>query len=241
MLEKSLKSWLGAILILAVALPVLISLGVWQLHRAEEKQVLQNEYDRRANDGPVRIEKWLQKADELRFYKVTATGYYDAVHQILIDNRTHKGRAGYHVITPLTVKGSNIRILVNRGWVPLVGQLRQILPDVIPPTGLQTVIGIATIPVKGGFQLGELPTITSPWQIVWPRLDIDHFQKLTGLQVQPAAILLEASSKAGGLIRNWKRLDAGIAVHHGYAFQWFSLALVLLVMFLFVSFKKKSK
>jgi len=233
-----LKSWIGAILTLAVALPILISLGIWQLHRAEEKQVLQNEYDRRANDGPVKIQKHLQKADDLRFYKVTATGFYDASRQILLDNRTHKGAAGYHVITPLVIQGSDTIVLVNRGWVPL-GASRQVLPDVAPPDGLQTVIGLATIPLKGGFQLGDLPDKKNPWQVVWPRLDIDHYQKLIGAPVQPAAILLDPGSKAGGYIRTWKRLDAGIAVHQGYAFQWFSLALVLFVMFLFMTFRKQ--
>jgi len=241
MTTKSFKTWLGAILTLGVALPILISLGFWQLYRAEEKQVLQSEYDRRANVDPAKIEARLQKADDLRFYKVTATGYYDAAHQILIDNRTHEGQAGYHVVTPLTIKGSQTSILVNRGWVPLVENLREELPDVSPPKGLQTAIGLATIPVTGRFQLGELPASASPWQIVWPRLDIDNFQKLTGSQVQPVAILLEPGSKAGGYVRNWKRLDAGIAIHHGYAVQWFALALVLLIMFLLTFFRKKKK
>ena len=234
---KKLKSRLGIILATVLALPILISLGVWQLNRAEEKQTLQNEYDRRATVGPVRVTGLLQTVDDLRFYRVIASGFYDSAHQILIDNRTHEGRAGYHVITPIIVRGSDTRILVNRGWVPL-GQSRQILPQVDPPKGLQTVVGIATIPVKGGFQLGELPVFDSPWQTVWPRLDIDHFQKLTGLKTQPATILLEPESEAGGYIRHWKRLDAGIAVHHGYAFQWFALALVLVVMLLVNTFKK---
>lgn len=236
---KNIKPVLGIILATTLALPILISLGVWQLNRAEEKQILQNEYDRRATVGPVKITGLLQAAEDLRFYRVTATGFYDPRHQILLDNRTHEGRAGYHVITPIIISGSDTRVLVNRGWVPL-GQSRQILPRVAPPKGLQTVTGIATIPVKGGFQLGELPVFASPWETVWPRLDIEHFQKLTGLQTQPATILLEPESEAGGYVRHWKRLDAGIAVHHGYAFQWFALALVLTVMLLLATFKKKN-
>lgn len=241
MIKKSFKRWLAAFIVLAVGLPILIALGFWQLHRAEEKQVLQNEYDRRADVGPVKIETRLQKADDLQFYKVTATGYYDDQQQILLDNRTHEGRAGYHVYTPLIIKESKTRILVNRGWVPLVGQLREKLPAAQPPKGLQTVLGIAAIPAKGKFYLGELPVNASPWPIVWPRMDIDHFRKLTGLPVQPVTVLLDPESKAGGYVRNWKRLDAGIAVHHGYAFQWFSLALVLLVMFSLTTFRKKKK
>ena len=89
---KKLKPFLGIILATVLVLPILISLGEWQLNRAEEKQILQNEYDRRATVGPVRITGLIQAADDLRFYRVTASGFYDAGHQVLVDNRTHKGR-----------------------------------------------------------------------------------------------------------------------------------------------------
>ena len=54
-------------------------------------------------------------------------------------------------------------------------------------------------------------------------------------------LLLDPGEQAGGLLREWKRLDAGIAVHQGYAFQWFSLAVTLLGIYLFFLFRKPGR
>lgn len=40
------------------------------------------------------------------------------------------GRAGYHVIAPLRMEGSDAVVLVNRGWIEL-GSDRNVLPE--PP------------------------------------------------------------------------------------------------------------
>ena len=66
----------------------------------------------------MRVEPRLQQAEDLRFHRVVARGYYDARNQVLIGNRVHEGRVGYHVITPLRIEGGEVRVLVNRGWVP---------------------------------------------------------------------------------------------------------------------------
>jgi len=50
--------------LLALALiPSFVALGWWQLQRAEEKRVLQTEYDRRASAPPVRIGPQPQAAE----------------------------------------------------------------------------------------------------------------------------------------------------------------------------------
>lgn len=58
--------------------------------------------------------------------------------------------------------------------------------------------------------------------------------------VQPVVILLDPRSPAGGFTRDWTRLDAGIAVHRGYAFQWFMLAATLLALYLFFGFRRRA-
>ncbi|GMR20848.1 MAG: hypothetical protein BMS9Abin36_1445 [Gammaproteobacteria bacterium] len=219
-----------------ILFPVLISLGMWQLDRAENKRELQAEYDRRAADAPVRVGSRVQPVEELRFYRVTARGYYRTEHQILIDNRVQNGRVGYFVVTPLQIENSDMRVLVNRGWIPL-GQNRQTLPDIPTPKGVQHVEGLAAVPMKGGFRFAEPPAETGSWKRVWPRLDLNEFRAKVDYPVQPVVILMAAYSKAGGFERAWRRLDTGIAVHHGYAFQWFLLALVLLVIFFVVNMK----
>jgi len=220
-------------------LPVLVALGFWQLERAQEKRDLQNEYDRRALDAPIRISDKLQSLDTLRFFRVTVTGTYDSDYEILLDNRVHNGHAGYHVLTPLRIAYSDTRILVNRGWIAL-GRSRDELPKVPTPGGRLTVTGLAIVPLKGGFHLGppdRTDRTVSSWHPVWQYLDLDRYRQRAPFPVQPVVILMDADSASGGFVREWQRLDAGIAVHQGYAFQWFSLAVALAAIILFFGFR----
>ncbi|BAU47041.1 surfeit locus 1 [Sulfurifustis variabilis] len=214
----------GALLPTLVALlliPVFVFLGYWQLERAREKRDLQAEYDRRASQEPVRIGGEWQSAEEFQFYRVEATGRYDTEYQILLDNRVHRGAPGYHVLTPLRIRDSEMRVLVNRGWVPLGPDRRQ-LPAIETPTDALTVRGVATVPHEG-FTLGEPSPLTRGKPTVWQQLDLERYTREVGFPVQPVVVLLDPQAP-GGFVREWARLDTGIAVHQGYAFQWFALA-----------------
>lgn len=208
-------------------IPAFLALGYWQLQRAEEKRVLQAEYDRRAAEAPTRLGPEPQTAEALQFRRVVATGRYRPEHQILIDNRVHRGIAGYHVITPLAVEGGATHVLVNRGWIAL-GPDRQRLPAIDTPTGSVTITGIATVPHADGFRLGAPEAPSAP---VWQQLDIGRYGQRLNAPLAPVVVLLDAHSDAGGFVREWTRLDAGIAVHQGYAFQWFALAAAAIVLF----------
>lgn len=227
-------------LVVIILFPILAGLGFWQLDRAEQKRVIQAEYDARSQDAPVKIGPRLQDADMLRFRRVTTKGNYDRDYQVLIDNRVQAGQAGYYVITPLRIPGSDIRVLVNRGWIPL-GASRQDLPKIETPTARLTIEGVATVPSEDVFQLAEAPALTGQWQIVWQHMDMKRYVEAVPFPIQPVVILLDPASLAGGFDRQWTRLDAGIAIHHGYAFQWFMLAAALLVIWVVANLRKRTK
>ncbi len=219
-------------------LPVFLALGVWQLHRADEKRLLQGEYDARAQGPAVRIEPRAQRAEDLRFYRVTARGRYETPYQFFVDNRVHQARTGFHVVTPLKIEDSEVRVLVNRGWVPL-GEDRAHLPPVEAPAGVQEITGVATVPTDKPFRLGPEVPLRDNGQTVWQHVDLGGFAGSVRYPVQPVVILLDPGSSAGGFTRDWTRLDAGIAVHQGYAFQWFMLALTLLALYLIFGFRRR--
>lgn len=220
-----------------VLLPLFVSLGFWQLDRAEQKRALQAEYDARLLDEEVLIGTDVQSPEDLRFYKVVAHGSYDTDYQILLDNRVHRGQPGYYVVTPLKVQGSDVRVLVNRGWIPL-GESRARLPSIPTPKGKQEIAGVATVPLERRFSLGGEAT-RGQWQIVWPYLDLQRYANAVPFPIQPVVVLLDPTSSAGGFVREWARLDTGIATHQGYAFQWFTLALALVTIYLFVNLEKR--
>jgi surfeit locus 1 family protein len=205
--------------------PVFVLLGVWQLQRADEKRRLQEEYDARGRGPVVRVEPRAQAGEDLRFYRVEVTGRYEPDHQFLLDNRVHHGRVGYHVLTPVRIGDSELRVLVNRGWIEL-GESRERLPRIDTPRETVTVTGVATVPSDKGYRPGEVPARGGKWETVWPYLDLKRYAQAVPFPVQPVVILLDPAGPAG-FVREWSRLDAGIAVHQGYAFQWFALAVAL--------------
>ncbi len=217
--------------------PALVALGIWQLNRAKEAREMQMQIDAHAHGKPVSIGQQLLPAGDLRFFHVVARGHYDPRHQILLDNQVHNGFAGYDVITPLRVAGGDTRVLVNRGWIPL-GVDRAHLPQVPTPRGEQTVAGIAVVPNAHYFTLAHPGPVSGPWQTVWENIDMRRFRRAVPFPVQPAIILLDPASPAGGFVRKWQLPDAGIAMHQSYAVQWFLLATVLVIIFVWLNVKR---
>jgi surfeit locus 1 family protein len=237
---KKLKANIVPTLAFLLVMPLLVALGFWQLDRAQQKRELQAMYDARMNDTPATIGSRVQAPEELQFYRVTAKGHYDPGHSIYLDNRVHNGQVGYFVVTPLRIAGTETRVLVNRGWVAL-GTDRDALPDIAPPAGLQRVEGVATVPHEKVFRLAPPPAITGEWQPVWQHMNMKRFGEAVSYPIQPVVILLDPASDAGGYVREWRRLDTGIAVHQGYAFQWFSLAVALAAIFVFLIFGRRNR
>lgn len=220
-----------------LVLPALIALGIWQLNRADEKAALQRQYDSRSSGPPVALGARVVDRQQMRFRKVKATGKYDFTRQFLLDNRVLDGVVGYHVITPLKIRNSSTLVLVNRGWVP-GNPDRTILPKADGPVKEVTVTGIAVVPHDKVFQLAKEEKIGKDWPSVWQTLNMKRFQSAIPEGLQPVVVLLDPNSKAGGFERKWRRLDTGIAVHQGYAFQWFSLAVALVAIFFLLNFRK---
>lgn len=223
----------------AVALLALFArLGIWQLHRATSMQALQAEYDARERQPPVALSAQTVGPKALRYHRVVARGRYDSRYQILIDNRVHKGVPGYEVITPLHLDGGRTRVLVNRGWVPL-GEDRSKLPVVSPPPGEQRTEGVAVVPDKDYFSLGE-PDAHNGWSVVWEHLDVARYARHVPFPVQPVVVQL-APGADGGYVRDWRRPDTDVAMHKGYAFQWFMFAAVLVVLYVMLNLEKTDK
>ena len=81
--------------LLTIALiALLISLGRWQLRRADEKRVL---FDSFAAGADATLQIDLGTPHLRRYQHVDAAGHFDQTRQILIDNMMNGERAGYFV------------------------------------------------------------------------------------------------------------------------------------------------
>ena len=226
--------------LLSMALIALfISFGQWQWNKATVKGDLQTLLDTRSAEPAISMPVVPADAQAMRYRQVITRGHYEAEHQILLDNRVHREQAGYHVITPLRIENSEMRVLVNRGWVPALAEHSQ-TPQVTTPTGLVDVSGMAIVPGTRYFTLGaEVAGSTSGWQKVWQNLDLPRYVKAVNFPVQPVIIQLSPESTPGGFAREWPRPDERIERHIGYALQWWGFALATVLIWLVVNFRRE--
>ncbi|NMG75972.1 SURF1 family protein [Aromatoleum diolicum] len=210
-------------LIAGVTLALLaLQLGHWQTRRAAEKTALQAEYLAPARSQPQALGTGSPAESPAEWQTVELRGQWHVAGSILLDNRVHGGRAGYHVITPLQLTEPGVRVLVNRGWVPASPD-RARLPEITTPDGPVTVTGRVRHPADKPFTLGA--EAAAPAGIVWQNLDLQRYRAAS--QAAVADFYLQQTSAAvDGLIRDWPQPDAGIERHRGYAVQWYALALL---------------
>jgi surfeit locus 1 family protein len=215
------------------ALAAAVSLGNWQVRRAGEKLALQEKLDDRSHAAAVQIGPQLVSAQAIDYSKVEARGEFLPQQTILLDNKIYRGQVGYHVLTPLKLEGGATCVLVNRGWIA-AGPRRDVLPQVATPAGVQRVEGIAVPPSRRYFELGPATT-TGP---VWENLVLDRYAAATGLALQPF-VLQQLNAGSDGLVRIEERPDTGVNMHRGYAFQWYALAALVLVLYIALNLKRK--
>ena len=198
-----------------------VSLGVWQLDRAEQKEALAARQTELARAPALRIENEsaLPKALELR--KVEAYGRFEPAGAVWLDNRTRKGLAGYEVVMPFRVSPSGARVLVNRGWIAGTGD-RQRLPVVTTPEGEVQVSGKAVIPGKRIYELRE----DAGQGRVWQNLTIERYRMRVGSDVLPF-VIEQWNDTDDGLLREWPAPGRGADVNRSYAIQWFALAVLI--------------
>jgi surfeit locus 1 family protein len=214
------------------AIALTLSLGNWQSRRAEEKLALGRELDAAARLTALALPPRPVEARDYEFRHIGARGEYSARYTILLDNKVLRGSPGYQVLTPLRIAGGDIHVLVNRGWVA-AGSRRELLPKIQTPAGAVTVEGIAVVPSSRIFELDAKTEDGSVWQ----NLVLARYAKWSGLKLQPV-VLQQTSDAADGLVRVWARPDTGADTHRGYAFQWYALAITILILYVALSFRR---
>jgi surfeit locus 1 family protein len=215
--------------------PVLVSLGVWQLHRAEEKQILLEQFESQARQAPIELSR-IPDSSELRPYqKVVVSGRFLVDRQFYLDNKIYHGRAGYEVITPLRLPDRRV-VLVNRGWIPQLGS-RADLPSVVTPQEKIRLTGQVKFITGQGFSLGESGIKATAWPRLIQRVDVEEMKSVLGVDLDPLLILEDSASPAG-FVRDWYIKKIQPQKNTSYAVQWFSMALVLLIIYFGVNMQR---
>jgi len=210
------------------AIGVTVSLGFWQLSRAAQKRAAQHTFAVQTVKAPLTEQALRSVSDWSTVLHQTAQlqGVWLSQATVYLDNRPMNGRVGYIVATPLLLQGGKDAILVQRGWAPRDFQDRMRLPRVDTPAGLVAIEGRIE-PAPSRFYEPGPPSAGAIRQ----NIDLEHFKAETG-QPLLGATVRQIGVASEGLLREWAPLNLGIEKNQGYALQWFGIATLIAVLFL---------
>ena len=217
-------------------LVLLISLGFWQLDRADEKRAIEGQIDS-ANSGDVKLIDSAEFLKDKEYYHVRLQGSYIGDKQFIYDNQIVDQISGYYVLTPLVLKGDSKAVLINRGFIPWNGR-RDKLADIDIGEELTEVKVQISKPVKR-MEL-EASELTGDFPVLIQALDLDEMSTIASLDFASVVGLLSPETE-NGFVRQWEPYTGSIERHIGYAIQWFLMAFVLAFIGIRLAIKQRRK
>ena len=236
-LPISMRLLLSVLALVLVA--IMLKLGVWQLDRSQFKATKQTMFNQRISQNIKQLPVDLVSVEDWSYFRVTASGEYLSDAGFFVDNVVNQTVTGVSVVTPLQIQDSENLILVNRGWLPW-GVDRTFLPAIQTPTGKVDLTGLLIPATEGHFYLDD-PDESSELSNLWLQLDLQRFIRTTENPVQSLILILD-QDQPGSYESIWKLQDDNwITRHKAYAFQWFALAIALLLITLIMNIKTRKK
>lgn len=236
-------------------------LGQWQTGRASEKQVLLAQQALALADTPVSPEGAVINLDNLSYRRIELQGQFDAKSLVYIDNRQVGSQPAVQVVQGFRPEGASYLIPVDRGLLlrdPANPRRAPDMPEVEQQT-LSGVQGLMGTVLPRFAQSAELRGVLlgSPEDIhreqsngfeVWSNFSLDAFAQLSGQQVSNYVVTLQPvvqtaepemlAQKVNGFYLQAVPLQQQVAKHKGYAFQWFTMSAVLLLLTLFFVYRE---
>ena len=227
-------------------LPVLISLGIWQLNRAEQKQQWLDQLAQGELQAPVTLEQLNQEIPgetnnlpAVQHRKVAIYGHFLSEPLFFLDNKMRHSRPGFEVIVPFAEAETNKTVWLNIGWI---ASINRTTPQISLPKGpIKLYARVYRIPKKSWLlkQLfpKKLPLLKQTQQIIsYPYLT-DLYAFIGTPPAYPFLLRLMAN-QPGALNTAWTQPeDFSPQKHQAYAFQWFALALTLVLLYLMALFQ----
>lgn len=203
----------------------LVGLGVWQLQRLEWKRALIAAAQTRSHAPPVDIAGLIDKpAREIEYTHATARGTY-LPREAFLFSKIEDGRVGVQVIAPFRLAGGQT-ILVDRGFVEAEGSKRESFAT--PPAGDVEIVGL----VRADHVAGPFTPRPDEARRIWYARDAAGMGRGLGLVPAPRIFLALDAGPPGERPEGGKTKLTFRNEHLEYALTWFSLAGVLVGVYL---------
>ena len=200
---------------------VFISLGSWQIIRLNWKNNLISEIETSLKNPPVE----LSESNTTNYLKIKTSGSIDFKNQIYLYNLNDNGTPGFEVVNPIVIDNENY--LINRGWIPFEKK------------GSKEINFFDEKNIIGTLKLQGRKNIFKPNNDIsenyWFSLNREDISKFTNKEFSNYIIYLDGNYQ----FPKPKKITANISNNHKkYAITWFSLAISILLLYLY--FRKKN-
>ena len=199
----------------------LLSLGFWQIYRLNWKLELIEQIENSLKNDPVE----LSNIEKKNYLRIKTSGDIDFDKQIYLYNLNDAGKPGFEVINPIKIGDENY--LMNRGWIPFE---KKDLPE-INLVDQNQIVGTLMLQTKASSFKPENDIQNN----YWFTLNREDISKFTGRNFSEYVIYLNGDYK----IPKPRVITAKISNNHKkYAITWFSMAISILLIYLY--FRKKN-
>ena len=220
----------GALIV--VVIYFLVSLGFWQLDRADEKRDIEQQIFEAQSSKPELIANPLELIKK-EHYNALIKGHYATDLQFIYDNQIVNSNAGYYVMTPF-IMNDRQSILINRGFIPWNGRRDRIADITIDDQ--QRIIEVLLVRPVQRPELSKEKTIKK-FPMLIQSLNIGQLSSQSKLDLIPIIGRLK-KTQSDGFFRQWKPFYGSVDKHLGYALQWFLMALALFIISLRLLLKR---
>ena len=200
---------------------VFVALGSWQIVRLNWKNNLILEIENSLKNPPVE----LTNSNVENYLKIKTSGSIDLEKQIYLYNLNDTGTPGFEVINPILINDTNY--LINRGWIPFEKKNSKEI-NVFDENDI-----IGTLKLQGRKNIFKPDNDLE--ENYWFSLNREDILKFTGKEFSKYIIYLNGNYQ----VPKPKKITANISNNHQkYALTWFSLAISILLLYLY--FRKKN-
>ena len=235
--------WVALALLMTLIAATMVGLGLWQLGRYHHRSDINARIDAAAQSAPRPLSDvlappvgsgvGLAPTPEDTWSVVSATGRYDAAHEVVARARTLDGSAGFEIITPL-VLADGTAVLVDRGFLAAPSGVAADIPAApAPPSGEVVVVGRvhapesrATVPERIGDRLAVR------------RIDPAKFVDVMPYSLYGGYLTLQSQTPpATGELTPLPPDRQNAALNAGYTVQWWAFAVLTLAGFGYLAYR----
>ncbi len=227
-----MNNFKSKILIFAIIfVPITISLGIWQIERANEKKLIIANYDKLLVSAPIALQK-NQMLNNWQPIETTGT-YEDTI--VYEDNAINNGKAGFKVYH-LFRNDDGTFIFIHRGFIER-NLIKNNLPEVEIPTEKKSIYGTTLFKQNNTFVKNIEESDSRIIQEFNASLLIDKYPMLKDKYLHPFLFNLDIRD-----VNKYQPIEKPVNMtaskHIGYAIQWFGLCAALIILTIYAYRRK---